>query len=266
MAVIDMHVHIYPDRISQKATKSVGQFYNIPMEALEGSAGRLRALRAETPITHCVVCSVAVKPTTVTSINNFIAETCAEDDTFVGLAAMHQDFEDIAGELDRAQGLGLRGVKLHPDTQYVNMDDPRLMRLYELCDQRGLALLIHCGDYRYDYSHPHRLKEILHAFPNLRVCAAHFGGWSIQDLALEYLEDERCFLDMSSSMRYLGLRRTRELCEIYGPDRIMFGSDFPMWTPGEEYAKFRSLGFSEADYERMCWHNAESWLDMQIGR
>ena len=131
--------------------------------------------------------------------------------------------------------------------------------------ERGLALLIHCGDYRYDYSHPRRLKRILHEFPQLKVCAAHFGGWSVYDLALEYLEDEQCFLDVSSSMRYLGLRRTRELIEDYGADRIMFGSDFPMWNPGEERDTFASLGFSEAQYERMHWRNTERWLGCDIG-
>ncbi|MGL5172724.1 MAG: amidohydrolase family protein, partial [Olsenella sp.] len=124
---------------------------------------------------------------------------------------------------------------------------------------------IHCGDYRYDYSHPRRLKRVLHEFPNLVVDAAHFGGWSVFDYALEFLEDESCFLDMSSSMRFLGPRRTRELVEAYGTDRILFGSDFPMWNPGEELERFRALGFSEKDYEKMCWHNAERFLGMQVG-
>ncbi|MBQ9005133.1 MAG: amidohydrolase family protein, partial [Atopobiaceae bacterium] len=251
-------------KIADKATQSVGQFYNIPMQALLGSVGNLLKRREDTPITHSIICSVAVKPANVNSINDFIAKTCAEDDTLVGLAAMHQDFEDVGTELDRAMSMGLRGVKLHPDTQGVNMDDPRLMHVYEECEKRGLPLLIHCGDYRYDYSHPRRLKRILHEFPQLEVCAAHFGGWSVYDLALEYLEDERCFLDVSSSMRYLGLRRTRELIEDYGVDRMMFGSDFPMWDPGEEQEAFSSLGFSKADYERMCWHNAERWLGVDI--
>ena len=266
MAVVDNHVHIYPDKIAQKATDSVGDFYHIRMAAHEGSIERLLELREGTPITHCVVCSVAVKPATVASINDFIASACADNGSFIGLAAMHQDFEDMEGELDRALSLGLRGVKIHPDTQAVDMDDPRLMRLYGLCEERGLAVLMHCGDYRYDYSHPRRIVGILHAFPRLRFCAAHFGGWSMPDLALEYLEHENCFLDMSSSMDYLGPRRTRELCEIYGPERMMFGSDFPMWTPGDEYGRFRELGFSEADCERICWHNAEEWLGVEIGR
>ena len=266
MPIVDVHVHIYPDKISERATQSIGRFYNIEMDAEDGSVSRLQEVLAGSPITHCVVYSVAVKPQTVPSINDFIAREVATHDHFIGFAAMHQDFEDPATELERAMGLGLCGIKLHPDTQGVNMDDPRLMRVYEIAEARGLPLTIHCGDYRYDYSHPRRLKRILHEFPRLVVNAAHFGGWSIQDYALEFLEDERCFMDMSSSMRFLGPRRTRELVEIYGCERILFGSDFPMWMPADELARFSALGFSDAELEMMCWHNAERFLSRDIGR
>ena len=108
------------------------------------------------------------------------------------------------------------------------------------------------------------MKRILHEFPNLVVDAAHFGGWSVFDLAVEYLENENCFLDMSSSQKFLGRRRTRELCEIYGADRILFGSDFPMWDPAQEFKMFESLDFSKADFEKMTWHNAERFIGMDI--
>ena len=264
MPVVDVHVHIYPDKISERATQSIGRFYNIEMDAEDGSVKRLEESIAESPITHCVVCSVAVKPSTVSSINDFIAREVESHEHYYGFAAMHQDFEDPEAELVRAEALGLCGIKLHPDTQAVNMDDPRLMSVYEIAERRGLPVTIHCGDYRYDYSHPRRLKRILHEFPRLVVNAAHFGGWSIQDYALEFLEDEGCFLDMSSSMRFLGPRRTRELVHIYGCDRILFGSDFPMWRPAEELDKFTSLGFTEAEMEAMCWHNAERFLGRDI--
>lgn len=265
MPVVDVHVHIYPEKISERATQSIGRFYNIVMDAENGSVARLEQSISSSPITHCVVCSVAVKPQTVESINDFIAQQIQEHSNYLGFMAMHQDYEDPEAEIARAQAIGLCGIKLHPDTQAVNMDDPRLMRVYEIAQDRGLPLTIHCGDYRYDYSHPRRLKRILHAFPRLVVNAAHFGGWSIQDWALEFLEDERCFLDMSSSMRTLGPRRTRELVYAYGTDRILFGSDFPMWEPADELQKFMSLGFSDAELEDLCWHNAERFLGMQIG-
>jgi predicted TIM-barrel fold metal-dependent hydrolase len=190
MAIVDIHVHVYPDKIAAKASASVGEFYHVTMEEPVGSVGRLREIMDASPITHALVHSVAVRPQTVTSINTFIAETIAANDQLIGFMTLHQDFLDPASEIERAMSLGLRGVKLHPDTQEVNLDDERLMRIYEICERKGLPVMLHCGDYRYDYSHPRRLKNVLHTFPNLVVDAAHFGGWSVYGLALEYLEDE----------------------------------------------------------------------------
>ena len=264
MRVADVHVHIYPNKIAQKATQSIGEFYNIPMAESDGTVARLQRRMQDAEIQRCVVHSVAVRPGTVHSINDFIAATCSEHPELVGFMTLHQDTEDMAAEIERACNMGLRGIKLHPDTQQVNMDDDRLMRAYEIAEKRGLPLIIHCGDYRYDFSHPRRLRRILHEFPNLVVNAAHFGGWSVYDYALEFLEHERCYLDMSSSMRYIGPRRTRELVEAYGYDRILFGSDFPMWTPTDELRVFTSLDFGEAALERMCWFNAERFLGMDL--
>ncbi len=264
MRVADVHTHIYPSKIAERAAKSIGDFYNIPMEECDGSVDRLLGTIEGTDICRCVVHSVAVRPGTVRSINDFIATTCSEHSEFVGFMTLHQDTENAVEEIGRACELGLRGIKLHPDTQMVNMDDERLMRVYQIAEQKGLPLIIHCGDYRYGYSHPRRLKRILQEFPNLVVDAAHFGGWSLYDYALEFLEDERCFLDVSSAMRYLGPRRSRELIEAYGYDRILFGSDFPMWNPQGVLDDFMALGFSEDAYERMCWRNCERFLGMEL--
>lgn len=262
MTVVDAHVHVYPEKIALRAAESVGDFYQYPMFK-EGSVPAMLAAVESSPITHHIIYSVATKPSNVESINDFIAAECKKHPNFVGFMAMHQDYPNPEDEIERAIGLGLRGMKLHPDTQKVNMDDDRLMRIYELIEGR-MPLVMHCGDYRTDFSHPRRMKRILHEFPNLVVDAAHFGGWSVFDLAVEYLENENCFLDMSSSQKFLGRRRTRELCEIYGADRILFGSDFPMWDPSEELEMFESLDFPKADFEKMTWHNAERFVGMDI--
>lgn len=263
--VVDIHVHIYPDKIAARATQSIGDFYNIPMAEEDGSVARLLNELAKTPITHCVVHSVATKPSNVTSINNFIAQTCAEHPNFIGFMTMHQDFDDMAAEVERACTLGLRGIKLHPDTQAVNLDDPRLLPLYEIAQARRLPIIFHTGDYRYDFSHPRRLKRVLGMFPELVVDAAHFGGWSVYDYALELLEHERCFIDCSSSQEYLGPRRTVELCRAYGTDRVLFGSDFPMWNPAREYERFTALPFTPEELANMTWHNAERFLGRTLG-
>lgn len=262
MAVIDIHAHIYPSKIADRAVDAVGDFYLVDMYG-KGTAEHLISSQDQVPITHFVVHSVATKPESVATINDFIAEQCQQHPQFTGFMALHQDLDNPEEEIERAISLGLRGVKLHPDTQKVNMDDPRLMNIYEIIAGR-LPLIVHTGDYRTDFSHPRRLKNILHAFPNLVVDAAHFGGWSVPELGYDILHEENLFIDVSSSMPFLGPRRTKELVYLWGTDRVMFGSDFPMWDPASEYNTFTSIDFTDDELENMLWHNAERFLGITI--
>jgi predicted TIM-barrel fold metal-dependent hydrolase len=262
MRIVDAHCHIYPDKIATKAAESIGHFYHIKMRG-EGSTSDLLARQERAGITASIVHSVALRASNVQGINDFIAEQARLHPSLIGFATMHQEFEDMEAEIERCVALGLKGFKLHPDSQGVDADDPRLMRLYGLLEGR-LPLILHCGDYRWDNSHPRRVKEILHAFPALTLNAAHFGGWSLYDLAVEYLEDENCFMDISSSAVYLGPRRTTELIHIYGPERILFGSDYPMWDPVEEVERFMKNNLSDVEREQICWHNAERFIGESI--
>ncbi|MDR0308367.1 MAG: amidohydrolase family protein [Coriobacteriales bacterium] len=259
---VDIHVHVYPQKVAERAVQSVGDFYGVKMTR-RGLVDDYLNLREPSGIKTSAILSVANKPELVTSINDFIAEISANDPSMIGFAAMHQDFNDMEAEVERCIALGLKGFKIHPDSQAVNIDDPRLMHFYGLIEGR-LPLTVHAGDYRYDYSHPRRIREVLHAFPNLRLNTAHFGGWSIFDLSVEYLENERNYMDTSSSMIWLGLRRTKELIEHYGADRVMFGTDFPMFDPAEELRLLRACGLSQRDLEQVCCRSAESFLGMDL--
>ncbi len=262
MPIIDVHCHIYPEKIATRAVQSVGDFYAIPMNG-DGTVGHLSQCMEEAGVTHAVVHSVAVKPQTVGAINDFIIEACRQNPSFTGFMTMHPDFENPQAEIERCLAAGLRGMKIHPDTQYVCADDPRMMRIYEILEGRA-SLILHAGDYRYDYSHPRRVKNICRTFPQLQVNAAHFGGWSIPDLAVEYLEDENCFMDCSSSFGFIGARRAKELIRLYGAHRILFGSDFPMWTPAAELDFLRSLELDEHEMELILWRNAQRFVGWDI--
>lgn len=265
MAIIDIHAHIYPDKISQRAVDSVRDFYGLEeMHCTEGTATSLLETQKRTDITHFLVHSVAVKPKNVTSINDFIAAECAVHPELIGFMAMHQDLEDPEAEINRALDMGLRGIKIHPDTQRVNADDPRLMTVYEIAQAKRIPIFLHTGDYRYNFSHPSRVAKILRAFPDLVVNAAHFGGWSIFDIGYDVLKDENCFVDTCSSFELTGTRHGRELIDLFGVDRVMFGSDFPMWDPAKELDMLRSMGYNQDDFEKLTWRNAERFVGITI--
>lgn len=263
MTIIDAHAHIYPEKIALKAAQAIGEFYNVDMFD-GGTTTELLATMDEAPITHFIVHSVATTPHAVTSINNFIAAQAEEHPEFIGFGTMHPDFENMEAEVERAIELGLHGFKIHPDTQMVDTDDPRLMKFYEIIEGR-LPITIHTGDYRHDFSHPRRLARVLDAFPGLVVDAAHFGGWSIYDQGYDYLGSyENLFIDTSSSQPIMGDRHTTELVRMWGVDRVMWGSDHPMWSPVTELESFRALDFTDDEFEKMLHENAERFAGVTL--
>ncbi len=274
MAVYDVHAHIYPDAIAPRAAEAVGRFYgDAPIQGT-GTVGQLLEQAAESPVTHLVVHSVATTAHSVTSINNFIAATVTERNAqaeaagngkrLIGFMAMHQDFPDPEAEIARAVSLGLRGLKLHPDTQGVAVDDPRMMRIFELAEGR-LPVIVHTGDFRFDYSNPDRLVNVLRAFPNLTLDAAHFGYWSCCDRGWDGLREQaehnpNLYVDCSSSLYALGQRHFAELVRLWGADRVMFGSDYPMWHPAEEYRLVSESGLTEGELQALFTRTPERFL------
>jgi predicted TIM-barrel fold metal-dependent hydrolase len=261
--VIDFHAHIYPDKIAAKAVENIGAFYTLPMQGdgtvkgLLESAGKGKAGKGG--IDRFVVFSAAAVPGQVASINNYIASVCAEHPELTGFGTLHPGQEDPEAEIGRFAGLGLKGVKFHHDMQRINIDDREMMDIYALLEGK-FPVVFHAGDYRYGYSHPSRLAKVLDSFPKLTAVAAHFGGWSVFDLALEYFQQRFCYFDISSSLPFLGKKRARELIRAYGAERFLFGSDYPMWNPARCLEEFLELDLSETERDLILHRNAEGIL------
>ena len=259
--IIDAHCHIYPDAISRRAVDSVDRFYDgLPDEHWDGTVQTLRASGREAGITGFVVHSVATKSEQVRSINHFIAASMsASEGAFVGLGTLHPMSPELEADFRELRELGLHGVKLHPDIQRFRADDERAMRIYELCEQYDLPVLVHTGDYRYDDSNPSRIVPILRTFPKLRFVGAHFGGWSVWDTAVRVLPDYgNLMVDTSSSLYWLGPGKMKDIILAYGTERVMYGTDYPLWQQKPELEAILKMGFSQEDLDRILWKNAET--------
>jgi len=252
--IIDFHAHIYPEKIAAKAIASIGEFYQIPMQK-DGTAESLIASGKSCGIGRFVVFSAAAVPGQVMAINDYIAATCREHPAFTGFGTLHRDMENPRDEIERLIGLGLRGLKFHPDMQRFNIDDERMMDIYAAVEGR-LPVIFHTGDYRYPFSHPVRLARVLDNFPKLCAVATHFGGWSMFDIAYDCFLTRRCYFDVSSSLPFIGLRRAAELIHSYGAERFLFGSDYPMWDPAVCLEEFMRLDITDNEKEQILWKNA----------
>ena len=257
--IFDAHCHIYPEAIAQKAVEGIDQFYeNLPFDPFDGTTGTLLRIGNEAGISHFVVHSVATAPHQVSSINRFIAsEVARSNGTFTGLGTMHPDSENPEQDFEELAGLGLKGVKLHPDFQRFEADSVKAMHIYGLCAEANIPVLVHTGDSRFDYSNPGRIAKILKAFPKLRFIGAHFGGWSVWDEAVSLLSGyDNIVVDTSSTFYALGCDKSRELIKKWGADRVMFGSDYPMWKPQPDIDCLIEMGLTDHEYRRIFWDNA----------
>lgn len=258
--IIDVHAHIFPDKIAEKAAQSIGAFYGYPMRG-DGRAETLLRFGDEAGIDRFLVHSVAMTPGHVERVNEFIAESVrAHPGRFTGFLSLHPDMPDIGVAIDRAVGDGLAGVKLHPDMQRFATDGERARPMFEAVARRKLPLLIHAGDKRYRYSTPGQILNLHKALPELTIIAAHFGGYSQWDESAKLLAGSGIYVDCSSSLFALTPEAALGLIRAFGADQVLFGTDFPMWRAADELEKIRSLGLTQAELDMILHQNAERLL------
>ena len=256
--VIDAHCHVYPDKIAAPAVKSTGDFYGLNTACL-GTITDLLERGSKSGIDHFIIQSVATSPKQVESINSFIAQSVAiGGGKFTGLGTLHPNSPDIKSDVLRLKELGLKGVKLHPDIQEFKIDDYRCLKIYELCEQEELPILMHCGDSRKDFSNPNRLLPVMQIFTELTVVGAHLGGWSVWDEAKKKLQNlPNLYFDCCSCFPFMTPIKAREIIESYGTDRVLFGTDYPIWAPEKEISSFFEMGLSQTDNKKILSENAK---------
>ncbi|MBQ9947672.1 MAG: amidohydrolase [Oscillospiraceae bacterium] len=255
--IIDAHAHIFPDKIVEKAAAGIGKFYDIIMDC-DGTVGSLLKICDKAGVDRCIVQSVATIPAQVQSINNFIAESVQQyPDRLIGFGSLHPDYEDIEGEVQRIVDMGLKGIKIHPDFQHFHVDGECAYPIYEAASRAGLPILVHAGDRRYDFSGPRRLYNAVKRFPELIFIGAHFAGWSEWDEAVELYESfPNLYVDLSSSLYDMSPERAAELIHVFGADRVMFGTDYPMWSAVDELERFAEVPITDEERELILYKNA----------
>ena len=258
--IIDAHTHIFPSKVAIKATQATGNYYGAQMYG-NGTIEDLLTKGKEINVHKYIVHSTATKVDQVESINDFIANAQAMNESFIGFGTLHPDLTNANLEINRLIGLGLKGIKLHPDFQDFNIDDPSMMPIYKALEGR-LPVLVHMGDEKRTTSSPERLSNVLNKFPNLTVIAAHLGGYQMWDKSIKYLVGKNLYLDTSSSLAFLSKEKATYIIKEHGTKKVLFGTDYPMWSHEEELQRFLSLDLTTEDQEQILWRNASNLLKL----
>lgn len=263
--IFDMHTHVYPDAIAVKAVDALDQFYSFTSEGV-GSLSDLERHSAKAGVDGFALLGVATNAHQVGHVNQALLRN-AHNAALHGFKAvafigMHQDYDDMEGELERAKMLGAKGIKLHPDIQRVDLDDERLLKLYSLMEGSGLAVYLHMGDDRadYRYSTAERLKKVAGQFPRLRFIAAHFGAYMAWQDSPMLAGIDNIWYDTSSTLWALPADEANRLVRLFGVERLFFGTDYPVKTAETELDRFDQLDLSERERKAILWDNAARFL------
>ena len=261
--IIDAHAHIYPEKIAEKATAAIGEFYDIKMEMPAGTPAQLIEDGRRAGVSRYVVHSVATTARQVRSINEFIKRETEEHPEFIGFITLHQDLseEEIIAEVDSAVKSGMHGVKLHPDFQKFNIDDIEAEKIYRAVSDK-LPILFHIGDDRYDYSAPQRLVKMAKKYPSVTFIAAHFGGYRCWSEAAIYVGLDNVYFDTCSSLPFISADEARKIIDMYGADRFFFATDFPMWDATAELERFNKIPLTNEERELILSGNIKRVLKL----
>ncbi len=194
----------------------------------------------------------------------FAAELRAVDEWICAVGAEHPELlpfvtvnpavlgaaEAAAHVATMADEHGARGLKLHPIALRAFPGEAALATTFGACAERRLPVVAHCGPDRHGagWAMPDAFAPVLGRHPDLPLVLAHLGGaaWrAVAELAAAF---PRARFDLSEivswSGRAPGAPTPAELSGLIGEigaERVLMGSDFPWYEPGDVVAAVEEL-------------------------
>ena len=251
MLKYDIHTHVFPAKISSKVLAQLEEHYGIRPKGSGEVDDLLKRLQGA-GLDRAVVHTAATAPAQVVPANNWSIELQSNYQQLLSFGSLHPDYENIENELSRLKQNKIQGLKFHPEFQGFRMDDHSFYELLQNIDSQ-FVLMFHVGDRlapEDNPSCPAKVAAIKDTFPHLTIIAAHLGGYLHWPWVIESLVGRDIYLDTSSSLAYIEDSHLHNIFRFHPRERILFGSDYPLFDPGEELELLKkrlSLSNSEAE-------------------
>jgi predicted TIM-barrel fold metal-dependent hydrolase len=150
-------------------------------------------------------------------------------------------------EIEHAiRDLGLMGVKYQPPVQGFSPADKQFYPIWDLLQSLGAPVLIHCGTtaigagepgglgFKLSHGKPiPNIDDVAADFPRLNIVAAHPGWPWTEELIAVALHKGNVSIDVSGwGPKYIPAPLKHDMTRRL-QDKILFGSDYPGWSPGQ---------------------------------
>jgi len=262
MYAIDVHAHVFPDQIAEKAIPALSSSANIKPYG-KGTVTDLLQKMDQAGVKKSVLVSVATRASQVQSINNWLLEQ--KNERLIPFAALHPEDPQRFEEIQRVKKLGFKGFKMHGNYQEFYPDETRVIELAKAIADAGLILLMHGGvDWAYEEekASPERMARLMEAVPNLKLIIAHFGGFQSWDKVEKILAGSPAYFDISFTLPYIKQDDFLRIARKHGVNKLLFGTDYP-WAGAEENLEILDqYPLNQEEKEAILFRNAETLLDL----
>lgn len=268
--IIDFHTHAFPEKIAARTLEIlVGNCEKVsgfPLEKhTDGTARGLIEVERRAGVDLAVVLPIVTNPKQSETINRVAKETNEANCGLYSFGSLHPSDPDALSWVDRLAEDGFKGIKLHPEFQNFYADEA--IEIYRRAANYGMIVILHTGkDAGYPppvHATPDMLLRVIDKVPDLKLVAAHFGGWSMWDEVSEKLVGTPIYFDTAYIADFIDRDLVRDIIKAHGAEKILFGSDCPWEDPAHTLEFLRSLGLGKETLDLILGENAAGLLGIE---
>ena len=278
--IVDFHTHTFPDKIAPLALNRL-QTMSHNAVFTDGTVSGLLNSMEIAGVTHSVILPVVTNPDKASHINDISIRNQGHS-SLIYFGGIHPDTPNSNEELKRIADAGVKGIKLHPLQQGVDIDDIRYLKILEQCGKMGLIVVLHSGaDPGFPGQErvtPKMIRNALKQVGPVKLVAAYMGSLMYWDTVPEYLLDTGVFIDTSfalgkmaqteenfyteDQLQLLTEEHFCRLVDLFGQERVLFGTDSPWNRQIYTKKQIDALPLSQVIKDHIYYKNACKLLNL----
>jgi len=278
--IVDFHTHILPPEIKKNRQKYIDAdpcftILYAKKEAKIATAEELIAAMDRDGVDISVIMNIGwTTQDLCIQTNDYILESIARyPGRLIGFCSVQpQAYEAALKEIERCAKAGARGIgELRPDVQFFDLSDEEVMKPFtQMLQENNLVLLLHSSEpVGHDYAGkgtvtPDTLYPFINKYPDLNIVCAHWGG-GLPFYALMpevKIALDNVYFDSAASPYLYSPQIYHQVTGLVGPDRILFGSDYPLMAQSRVINEIKSIDLTEEDMDLVLSGNARRLLNI----
>ncbi len=172
----------------------------------------------------------------------------------------------------------VKGLKFFSGHDPYYPTDERCQPYYELCQKLDVPVLFHTGENSGDsecgkWNDPRYIVEVAKKYPKLKVVITHYYWPKMEycyditrDISNIYFETA-AMADAEVVEKSGGIEKVKEILQktiTDRPDKVIFGTDWPMCKIEEHVELVKSLGLNKDLEEGIFWGNAKKAYNLPL--